>query len=37
MTKIGILDRIEEQLNLMYPHVDVVRKNRITLEIYLKE
>lgn len=37
MTKIGILDRIEEQLNLMYPHIDVVRKNKITIELYLRE
>jgi hypothetical protein len=35
MTKIGILDRIEEQLNLMYPHIDVVRKNKISIELYL--
>lgn len=37
MTKIGILDRIEEQLNLMYPHIDVVRKNKISLELYLRK
>ena len=37
MTKIGILDRIEEQLIMMYPHIDVVRKNKITLQLYVKE
>jgi hypothetical protein len=36
MTKIGILDRIEEQLIMLYPHIDVVRKNKITLELYVK-
>jgi len=37
ITKIGILDRVEEQINIMYPHVDVVRKSKINLEIYLSE
>ncbi|MFH1125820.1 MAG: hypothetical protein V1703_01730 [Candidatus Altiarchaeota archaeon] len=37
MTKIGILDRVEEQLTLMYPQIDVVRKNKISIEIYLSE
>ncbi|MDD5111608.1 MAG: hypothetical protein PHG85_03620 [Candidatus Altiarchaeota archaeon] len=36
ITKIGILDRIEEQLVLLYPHIDVVRKDKTSLELYVK-
>jgi len=36
ITKIGILDRIEEQLILLYPHIDVVRKDKTSIELYLK-
>jgi hypothetical protein len=36
ITKIGVLDRIEEQLVLLYPHIDVVRKDKTSIELYLK-